>query len=459
MVTQSGRRRGGGVTTRLSLALGAFALGLSAPAAAAVAAPPEPIADSAAKLTGPVKSLPDLNAPELKGDKDSKGAASVLSTLPKELDCSDDGDWVFRIDGVGHRSKVPAPKFIVAKAAKGKPAFAKLASEERGAAYYSVPGEANLTGHAGAWISTAWKGTFTLIAAPCEAPTLTAESEPTLVVKGSKVFVSGKLTDADGAPVARHEITLESACSDRCRRYGKGDRGRHGKVLRAKTDRKGRYFFKLRPGEIGLHELTVRSAARAPEAGEPGLASATKTLGVWVVPHKKFHKSGELGSSKGDALIAGPKATVLTGDGFRPGSDVAILLYGEPTVITVVKADGEGRISVEVDLPADLRGEHRLVALGEDRRCRPRILIRKVTVQAPPTKPGGGGGGDTGTTDPEPQPEPSTKPVANTETDGSTLPVTGASLAGVLVGGGAIVAGGVGLRFLARRRRGATPLG
>ncbi|GGK14606.1 hypothetical protein GCM10010124_03940 [Pilimelia terevasa] len=499
MSSQSGRRRAGAVSTRLSLAVGAAALAVAAPAAAAAATPP--VAGA-----GPAVKDPDLHHPELAEDRGLRGARAVLAAPARDLDCSDDGSWVFRLDGVGGRTGVRVPKFIVAKSLRGQPVAAVRADEWQGV--YRLPGEAQLSGRAVTWVDPKWSAggnRFALIAAPCEAPTLTAEAAPTVVSAGGTVVVSGQLTDKRGRPVARHAVALGTSCADRCRRGGRqdrrgdqdggsdgkggaapgksdgvdgvdgqdgarvaeasgkagaGGRGRGGLDQRTRTDREGRFRFTVRARELGLHELTVRSAADAPEPGRRGLATAEKILHAWAIPGRAPVRAGELASAKGDALTAGPKATTVTGEGFRPGSEVAVLRYpADNKLVAAARADGRGRISVEVDLPAELRGDQVLVAFGEDRRCRARLLARRVTVQAPGLPGGGSGGGGGGTGGGGPtDPQPPTTPVSQVQQDDAGLPVTGGSLAGILVGGAVIVVGGALLRVLARRRRSADPL-
>ncbi|MCF6745031.1 fibronectin type III domain-containing protein [Blastococcus sp. KM273128] len=175
----------------------------------------------------------------------------------------------------------------------------------------------------------------------------------------------------------------------------------------------------LAPGR----EYTLRVVA----LGTDGLYGAPAEVTTGVIPfpatvpaaNGRLQKAGAAGST----VAPGQKVT-LTGAGFSPGSEVTVLVYSEPQVLATTVADGDGRISVEVTVPAGLAaGDHTLVAIGVDAAGHPYTLTLPITVSGGTTGSGG-------------------------------LAYTGADIAFPAIGGVAALAVG-GALVLAGRRRGA----
>nr|WP_240942099.1 fibronectin type III domain-containing protein [Planosporangium thailandense] len=117
------------------------------------------------------------------------------------------------------------------------------------------------------------------------------------------------------------------------------------------------------------------------------------------------------------------KSVTLSGSGYAPDSPVQIVVYSSPKVLKTVTTDGTGSFSVSVTLPAGLTGSHTLVAGGVGPDGAYRYLTLPVTVSAAGT--GGTGGG---------------------------LPITGQSVPKLVVTALLVLAFGVVLVRLSRRR-------
>lgn len=86
-------------------------------------------------------------------------------------------------------------------------------------------------------------------------------------------------------------------------------------------------------------------------------------------------------------------STVVTGSGFTPGEQVTITLHSTPVLLATVVADGSGRVTKAVTIPADLEvGGHRIELVGLTSGARASIDIEVLgsNVAAPGTLPATG---------------------------------------------------------------------
>jgi LPXTG-motif cell wall-anchored protein len=162
----------------------------------------------------------------------------------------------------------------------------------------------------------------------------------------------------------------------------------------------------------------------APDAGDQD---------VPVVPATVPDAPLTLTTDKGQitAVAPGEKITII-GDGFKPGTNVSVIVYSEPQVLGTTLVGPDGTFRFEVTVPAGLpAGEHSLVASGIAPDGSERFIRMNVTVDADGTATidGNGDGVD------------------------DTLAYTGAEpLVPALLGAGALVGGGA-LLLVSRRRR------
>lgn len=98
-----------------------------------------------------------------------------------------------------------------------------------------------------------------------------------------------------------------------------------------------------------------------------------------------LQRAGAAGST-----VAPGQEVALTGSGYAPNSEVTVLVYSAPQVLATTVADGDGRFSVEVTVPAGLAaGSHTLVAMGVDPAGDPYTLTLPITVSGGTTGAGG----------------------------------------------------------------------
>lgn len=108
----------------------------------------------------------------------------------------------------------------------------------------------------------------------------------------------------------------------------------------------------------------------------------------------------------------------VSGDGFRAGSQVRVVMFSDPVVLGTAKANAAGEAKLEVKIPASFAAgsEHRIEIQGVDSSGEVRVLSQKVTL-------GGGNGG------------------VLAETGAVLVPVAATGLL-LLIVGGALVASG-----------------
>jgi len=112
---------------------------------------------------------------------------------------------------------------------------------------------------------------------------------------------------------------------------------------------------------------------------------------------------------------------------FAPYSMVDVIVASTPTLVARLQADADGRVKGSITLPADLDvGGHTISARGVD-------TSGEVVVYATPVTVGSAGSSGSGA---------------------SSLPATGAAIAGLVVAGSALLATGLVLNRGARRRAG-----
>jgi LPXTG-motif cell wall-anchored protein len=168
----------------------------------------------------------------------------------------------------------------------------------------------------------------------------------------------------------------------------------------------------------------------APDAGEQPQDQRVPNVPA-TVPDAPLTLTTDKGQIS--TVAPGEKITII-GDGFKPGTNVSVIVYSEPQVLGTTLVGPDGSFRFEVTVPAGLpAGQHSLVASGIAPDGSERFIRMNVTVDADGTATidGNGDGVD------------------------DTLAYTGAEpLVPALLGAGALVGGGA-LLFVSRRRRAA----
>ena len=142
--------------------------------------------------------------------------------------------------------------------------------------------------------------------------------------------------------------------------------------------------------------------------------------------------SSELTTSTSEASPGDP--VTVSGDGFQPGTEVAITFESTPVLLATVRADAAGRFSTVVRIPMDATpGEHTLKATGLGADGRVRVLSARIFIRG------------TG-------PTVAVAPAATPATPRGPLSITGLANLGMIVGI-ALVLMLLGLLMVARRRR------
>lgn len=72
----------------------------------------------------------------------------------------------------------------------------------------------------------------------------------------------------------------------------------------------------------------------------------------------------------------------VSGDGFRSGSQVRVVMFSEPVVLGTAKADAAGQVALDVKIPASFAAgsQHRIELQGVDPSGEVRILSQSVTL-------------------------------------------------------------------------------
>lgn len=75
-------------------------------------------------------------------------------------------------------------------------------------------------------------------------------------------------------------------------------------------------------------------------------------------------------------------ALTVSGDGFRSGSVVRVVMFSEPVVLGTATADAAGEISIGVEVPSSFESgsEHRIELQGVDSSGAVRVLSRRVSL-------------------------------------------------------------------------------
>jgi hypothetical protein len=211
------------------------------------------------------------------------------------------------------------------------------------------------------------------------------------------------------------------------------------------------------PVEAGFdYDVSVAAVSEGYYQSLPGSAVHSGVVPALVAPAAVPAASAPLTTTDADKTVGVGEQVTVSGSGYLPGSDVEIVMYSAPQVLTTVVADADGDFTATVTVPAGLAsGTHHLVAAGVDEDGTPRYLVVEVVVTggvAAVTGATAAGSSLTATG------EAGATEIATTGTKAATagggLAYTGFS-ALPFVGGGllALLAGG-GL-FLAARRRSA----
>ncbi|MGO4103876.1 beta strand repeat-containing protein [Leifsonia sp. YAF41] len=143
---------------------------------------------------------------------------------------------------------------------------------------------------------------------------------------------------------------------------------------------------------VGAHEVTLT-------AGNGVGTDATQTFTLTVVaaaavplPIVVPESDGSLAGVPGEAK-PGQKLTV-TADGFAADAPITFGIYSTPRQLATATADASGSATVSLTLPADLVGEHTIVASGLDSAGHPRFVTKTITITQAAVDPGTGPGTD-----------------------------------------------------------------
>lgn len=368
----------------------------------------------------------------------ASAATTTITTNTDFAECGTGNRWSFQITGVGGDTGIAAPAAILAGVAGGTSVTIPRAQVTAGVATYDLTTTAKLTGTATAQIDDAWdreRNSFGPQIGPCVPTKITIAAAAPVVVKGGPVTVAGQLTNASGAPLAGRDVRIRLHSVD-----AKGKGKMYGPV---RTDANGRYTLPAVAESFGALRYNAEYNDSSPlERGEVGSESHTV---VWSVPAGPPPAAGRLASTAGPAFSAGQRRTTVSGTGFRPNTDVGILLYSTPQVLGSTTSDAGGAFRLEVSVPAGVSGQHTLVAVGEA-EAGIRYLSLPVTVAAGSAS----GSGGPATTPGAPG---APAPGAGAAADAAALPVTGAPVWVSAAGGLVLLLAGAAIWWLNRRRR------
>jgi hypothetical protein len=154
-----------------------------------------------------------------------------------------------------------------------------------------------------------------------------------------------------------------------------------------------------------------------------GVAGAVLLLATTQSGARSLFSSGYAGT------VPPGSAVTVTGDGFKPGSTVTLTLDAGGASLGSVVADGSGKFSTQVTIPAGASGSHDIVASGTDPSGAAHSQSTLLLVQAGSAVEGSS--------------------VASPVVHGASLPFTGTSVelliavaVALLLFGGAFVRGG-----------------
>jgi hypothetical protein len=109
--------------------------------------------------------------------------------------------------------------------------------------------------------------------------------------------------------------------------------------------------------------------------------------GLPVPPAQAPPTSGVLTLGASGSTSYAPGATVsLSGNGFAGNARVTVAMYSSPQVLTNTVADASGHVTATVTLPTNLRGEHTIIALGNNPSNAGRSLESVVDIETTPVQ-------------------------------------------------------------------------
>jgi hypothetical protein len=127
---------------------------------------------------------------------------------------------------------------------------------------------------------------------------------------------------------------------------------------------------------VAVTHTTVGDSMDSDPAGP-----VTPHLPVVALPALVPAANGPLHSSAGTAFTGSARSTVLSGDGFLPGTTVLIGLYStQPRRLAATTVDTAGRFRVPVTIPDEYSGTHTFVAIGLAPTHRQRALTLAITI-------------------------------------------------------------------------------
>lgn len=130
----------------------------------------------------------------------------------------------------------------------------------------------------------------------------------------------------------------------------------------------------------------------------------------------------------------------MSGSGFQGGEDVEIEIHSKVVTLAVVTANAAGSFTATFRIPSDFECEHYLTATGATSGAETR---NDIVV------------GDSDDCDDEDDDNENNNAGSGSGSGGGNLPATGAAVAGLVMGGTALVGGGIVMRRAARARNSA----
>ncbi|HST83811.1 MAG TPA: OmpA family protein [Kineosporiaceae bacterium] len=145
------------------------------------------------------------------------------------------------------------------------------------------------------------------------------------------------------------------------------------------------------------YRVTVSATSDAGTSEDSAPSTAVTALDPEVPPSLPPAVPATLTTDAGAISLTAPGTDlVIVGLGFAPYSTVTVILYSTPIELGTGTTDGAGRLSLSVQVPADVAaGSHTFLASGVDPSGGSRLMALPITVA--PTDTGGDDGSGSGT--------------------------------------------------------------
>jgi len=290
---------------------------------------------------------------------------TIVNTTPgEEAGCGADASWTFWITNVGGSTGIEPPSSVTATRVNGAAIVIELTrvigdSDDypSNVAYYTTASDVKLTGAAQTEIDDGWnadQSSFGLIAGPCGDSVVTVTAAPSPVRQRGTVSVAGRLTSSAGTPLAGQFAYL---------RWHNVDQDGKGRVLGPfPADADGYVRTAVTVTTAGPQSFTLEYHGSGPTG--VGQRPADARTVVWSLPPSPRPSAGQLTSSAGTVFGTGQRSTVVSGTGYLPNDDIAIVLYANTVILATAVTDDEGSFAIPVSLPVGASGRYELASIG-----------------------------------------------------------------------------------------------